>query len=277
MNVIYRPSMSDYQRAQIGLGERRLDLTQARDTSTRGIAQQRLGLEGKRVSLAQWKAEHPNMTFKEDREGKIIGFNPQTGGSIDTGRTVFNEEDELELRQQQALERQFTQGDINTQRDRQRQIDALARIKAGGEEQRTTRLAPQWQGEKPLLPTQEKVAAYNRATELRNKYPNLAPFIKLGEGNEFDIVPPATEGPGWMGGWGGTQGPTQSQYDALTAAIYGPSAPRNPTGPTTTTPVTPTTPTSSAQSGRIRVMSPDGKLKGTVPAGSPLPEGWKRY
>lgn len=65
------------------------------------------------------------------------------------------------------------------------------------------------------LPTQTKVRQANAARQLLNTRPDLAPFIKMGTGNEFTIVPTGKSM------FGNATGPTSEQQAAINAAIYG--------------------------------------------------------
>jgi len=135
----------------------------------------------------------------------------------------------------------------------------LKKIGAGGEQARETKSQPSYADlHKPgsELPTQVKIRQFSAARQLKNSNPELAPFITLRSGNDFDITPP-NQGRFW------NSGPTPEQYKSITDYIYGQGQPAisqpSRTGKSIST-------TSKAQAGPKEVIITDlaGKTLGTI-------------
>lgn len=228
--------MTDYQRGMLendkaknAIAERTLSMRDQNQDADRMIRQQRADTYSNMHDLSDAeKLEIVNRARRGDIEAR---------GMIEAGL--------LDKRNNAAMDRQndqqMFQSGMAGVTGQQRLAEIAARV-AGDKE-----LAGYKSGLTTANPNFDKTSNWNKAQELINTNPELAPFITLGQGGQFTIAPP-----GGTNFWGSQVGPTQQQYDSIKNSIYGatplPNAkpgdakietlPAKPNTPITTTPLT---------------------------------------
>lgn len=212
-----------------------------------------------RAEIYDFKAKNPNMKIVVTKGGNVQAINPQTGEAHDTGipSGSLTELDKMNLTQEHAIERIGATGEENRETAGTKHGYTMSEIGARGEQARETKGTPSSATGKGELPTQTRVRQASAARQLANSRPDLAKFIKLGNGNDFSISPPA------QGGFFSAAGPTKEQYDEINNTIYGSGQPAIQQPSRTGAPNTATN--TPAQTGRIKVVDKDGKAF-TVPA-----------
>ncbi len=234
MDVVFKDTMTPYQRETLALRDRGLDINENKATNTlafqrektaqtNAMGQDRIAIQRAGQELREWKAQNPNMQIKATKGGNYVAINPQTGESFDTGvpTGTLDKETELEIMQTNALERIDTQGDIRSRH-----------IREGGEQSRITKTTAPGRNNSGELPTQTKVRLANRANQLVNQMPWIADngHISFTSDGQFTLK----------------QGKlSDAQYQELYNMFYQDepeSAPNTPAAPTNVAPVAPTAP-----------------------------------
>ena len=202
----------------------------------------------RRLDIAEFRKNNPNMKFIPVKGGNIMAFNPTTGESEDTGISTgtLTESEKLRITQENAMTKQND--------------------------------AQEAAANKPQQPSQVKHAVDARILEAINRNPTWKDYIDM----ETGVVAPVGSGASM---WGSNKGLDEATRTQILDAIYGPqrTTPNpNPTTPQATTPsnVTPNTVTPAATPApntpttvqRIRIQMPNGQ-KGMWNANKPLPEG----
>jgi hypothetical protein len=181
--------------------------------------ERKAAIQQQRADIYAFKAMHPNFKFLMPKGGNVQAMDPATGQAHDTGIPTgsMTQLDQMWLTQEQALERISATGEEARETEGVRQTGRMEVVTERGKQARDTKATPSGSATgKDLLPTQKKVEEFRRARELANTRPDLAPFIKLGSANEYDLVKPNP------GAW--TQhgkGPTPQQYSDMVNAVYG--------------------------------------------------------
>lgn len=217
-------AMTEYQKAQIALAGRRLDVTDQNADDKLEIQKQDSATRQARAKVYEFKAKNPGMKIEVSKGGNFIGINPVTGETIDTGVSTgtMSEADKQEMIQSGKESIVGMQGDqkmdqIN--RTGEQRIDEIGKRIEGQKTVAGMRTAPE-------SATQDRVKIGNAARQIMNTNPELAPFISFdGAGNPI-ITPPSTNS-----GFFGSSGPTADQYKALTGLLYGTATPP-PAAPT---------------------------------------------
>lgn len=212
------------------------------DDTKAKIAQQR-------ADVYQAKAENPNMKF--DFKGPTVMItNPKTGEIKDSGIPTgsMSELDKMHLQQDNAMSQIDARGNNASALEDQRQggRESLQTMRGWSTanipdpndptkqigvriNQDTGEVQPITLGDKGVgavnkpgsggrgseLPTQTKVRQANAARQLAVTHPELAKFIKMGNGNDFTIAPPSA------GGFFSSAGPTPEQHKLMQDTIYG--------------------------------------------------------
>jgi len=201
-----------YNQMSIELREKAMQLKAENDERKANIAQQR-------ADIYAFKAAHPNFKFMMPKGGNVQAMDPATGQAHDTGIPTgsMTQLDQMWLAQEQALERIGASGAQARETEGVRQEGRMEAIGARGEQAQKTKATPSGSATgKDMLPTQKKVDEFRRARELMNTRPDLAPFIKLGSANDYDLVKPNPSAWTEKG-----KGPTAQQYSDMINAIYG--------------------------------------------------------
>ena len=212
-----------------------------------------------RANVYEFKARNPNVKF--DFSGPtVMVADPATGKVSNTGISTGNlsDTDKMLLGQEHAMERigatgeqaRMTEGVRQTGREGLQETGAYDVVnvpdgQGGLKGVRINRVTgevsdlntgpvsrPLGQStSRPEQPSQTKVRQYLAAKQLANSRPDLAKFIRFGQGtNEFSITPPST------GGFFSSAGPTPEQYAQLQQLIYGTDIPISQPGRTGTQP-----------------------------------------
>lgn len=240
--------MTDYQAAQVANDKAKLalqrELAGQKDQNVdadRAIRQQRADTYSTMHDLSDAeKLEIVNRARRGDIEAR---------GMIEAGL--------LDKRNNAAMDRQ---------NDQQMFQSGMAGVQG---QQRLAEIAARVAGEKEVAgyksglpgntnPNFERTGDWNNAQKIINSRPDLAPFVTLGAGGQFNITAPGTNF------WGSSTGPTKDQYDELNSLIYGKPKPlpNVPTGskPTTETlPAKPNTPLTTTP-----LTTPSSKYKVTI-------------
>lgn len=213
-NVVYKPSISDYQREQLALKGEDLDIKKA-------LGEGRLNLMGgdqdirqQRADTYDFKSKNPALKLQSTKGGNFFAFNPLTGEMEDTGINTgtMTDEGKLNLTGENALNAISARGENATNLQKLRGEQNLQAIGArlSGKSNTTP---------KPELPTQTRVRQINAARELANTDKELGQFISFDSGGNVVITPPSTNF------FGSATGPSLAQYAKLKKAIYGDSTP----------------------------------------------------
>lgn len=135
MNYVYE-HMSPYEQATINFKNRELDQKnrlggEGLDIRREGQDQRNdLGLQ--RNNIADFKAKNPNLKFIISKGGNVVGFNPLTGESHDTGVSsgTLSERDRIELTGEQRSNEITRRGDIQKDIQNTRGSQGLAQVAA---------------------------------------------------------------------------------------------------------------------------------------------------
>lgn len=211
MNWVYKDNgLTDFQRESLRLRDKEIG---SKDT----IAGMKNDISSKRANVYEFKAKNPGMKFIPTKGGNVVGFNPLTGESIDTGidSGSLSDEEKIHLTGDQTMKEIGARGTIQKDLQNTRGTQALAQIGArtAGQKEVKETASPS----KPMLPTQERVSQNNAARELLNSKPELAPFIKMDESGNFTIEKPSKNF------FGQESGPSLGQFKQINDAIYGSS------------------------------------------------------
>lgn len=204
-----RAAREEIARAQIGSREK---IAGERETTRRDET----AIKQKMAEVADFKARNPSAKIVVQRGGQIMAVHPITGEVIaDLGSSgLMTEEEKQNLIGRQRIEQIEKGGE-----------EARKTVAARGEEERKTVGVRGEETRKNIaarvtnrvLPSQEKVATFNRAEAVKAKYPNLAKHINLLPGNIVELTPASTA---WYKG-----GPSKDEYDMLVKEIFGAKAP----------------------------------------------------
>lgn len=206
-----------------------------------------------RADIYAFKATHPDWKLIMTKGGNVMAINPQTGETQNTGIPTgsMTEMDKLNLQNEQRLgqiaatgtQARETEGvkqagreavsenrgwsifnipdPANPGQQKAVKINAITGevkdIKAGEVNiPGVAKPSPGGAGGKGEQPTQTRVRQFNKAREILNSRPDLAPFIKIGTpgANDFTIT---KHGKNFFG----STGPSPAQYDEMVKIIYG--------------------------------------------------------
>lgn len=234
--------MTDYQRAMVENDKAKL----AQSAQLAGLKDQ--NQDADRMIRQQRADTYSNMHDLSDAE-KLEIINRARRGDIEARGMI--EAGLLETRGRQAMDRQNDQQMFDAGMAGVNQQNALARIAA--EVAGRNNNADYKSGLSDVAnPNFDRTANWNKAQQIINTRPELAPFITLGEGGQFNIQAPGTNF------WGSATGPTKDQYDELNRIIYG-----NP-APLPTPPKKPTSTTLPANKNTDTTVKPTSKYKVTI-------------
>ena len=197
-------AMTGYQKGELQLGRERLaqtaNLSGEKLSQTGEIASGKQSIaEGKldiskqdsatrkaRADIYAFKAQHPNMKIVADKGGNFHAIDPITGKSMDTGveTGTLSDAEKLEITGGQAMDRTNANIEGRSSLEDKRHEGNLEEIGARGAESRKTNEAKPTKEESP---SQERIRANNKARELVNTRPDLAPFIKIDPNGNFTI------------------------------------------------------------------------------------------
>lgn len=217
-----------------------------------------------RANIYDYKAKHPAAKFVMPKGGNVQILDPATNKLTDTGIPTgsMSEIDKLNLihagQMENIDERGINASDLEAEKQPNRLAAIAARV-AGAKDVKSTPSgnAP---GGKTLLPTQVRVQQATAAKELYNSDPELRPFIKIGQGNDFEITPPSPSGFFSRGG------PTPEQYQKIKDKIYGAMPDIKQPGRTGATPTNTPKVEPAVEPGRKVVIDiKTGKEIGTIP------------
>lgn len=130
------------------------------------------------------------------------------------GARTAGQRDIQGLRGDQSMEQILTRGSQQTDLQNTRGEQSLAQIAARANEQRATNAAKPSTG---MQPTQAKVLEANKARQLMNTNPELAPFLKDNGDGTYSVTPPGDGG--WSDKFGGAK-PTQDQFKQINSILY---------------------------------------------------------
>ncbi len=193
-NVVYQPSMSDYQRAQVALGRDRL--AQQRDlVDERGdITSRQIGERGA-IQDQQIERRGDIGSRQIDERGDITSRQIGERGAI-TDRQIGARGD---ITSRQIGERGEIQKGLQDTRGEQNLAGIAARV-AGQKEVQSNKPAT------PISQTQQRTGISNAAREIINTRPDLAKFIQI-DPNTGDPINSAQPG--------------TVEYEQINSALYG--------------------------------------------------------
>src|SRR6187399_863502 len=163
-------------------------------------------------AINKFRAEHPNAKTYAAPGGNLYSYDPVHGwvdSGIDSG--LYTSIEEMEKKGEIA-------GRLETQKQTNRM--QLGEQRGG---QQLGNIAAQVQGRqdlqnsKPIVGTPNKVEEANRANQLRNQRPELAPYIEIDQDGRVNIVPPSNGSSGWFG----SGGPSLDEWNEINRSIYG--------------------------------------------------------
>ena len=212
MDVIYKPSISEYQKATLGLKGQELAQRGELGQEKIDVSKTGMNINQQKANILDFKSKNPGLKTLMTKGGNVMLYNPITGETHDTGVSTgtLNEQDKLDLMSEHTMEQIGARGDIQKEvqgTKGEQNLSAIAAKVAGQKEV---------QAEKPVKPesaTQDRVKQNNLARQLANSRPDLAQHIKFDPSGNFTVTPPPTS---YFG-----SGPTQEQYNEITSHIYG--------------------------------------------------------
>lgn len=244
--------MSPYEQATIDFKNRELEQKRSLGTGKLDVTSegqnQRFEVAKERNSIAEFKANNPGKKFQISKGGNIFAFDPITGEGQDTGISsgTLSDKEKIEItntgdlaeieargniqkdiqrvRGTQALDqigaRVAGQKDIQGLRgDQAKELQgtkgdqSLAAIAARAAEQRKTNAA---RPQDNLLPSQSKILEANKARELINSNPELAPFLEKNQDGTYSVMAPGKES--WYSI--GKTKPTEDQFKQINSILY---------------------------------------------------------
>lgn len=240
---------------------KRIEETERHDKATEEDRANRTEIARSRANAYNWKQNHPNHVIKLDKDGYMIGIDPQSNQSsyiLDANGDPVKgdklpQKELIDLNQKNAIARIDETGSQQrkTEETREKNRETLDAVKTGNDILVKTVPGIPRSGSsssnKPVSEFQIKQGRINRAVELQNERPDLAPFIHV-ENGEVHIDNPS------VGFFGNRKGPADNDYSMMQDRILGikPSASHstnsngsiNSNGePTSAPPTTPNGPT----------------------------------
>jgi hypothetical protein len=215
----------------------------------------------KRAAIQDYIARNRNKQFKTDDKGFILALDPLTG----EGELVLDPTGNP-IKSSEATDAQREQMRLNTalKVEAARTVGDVKVVEARGAQDRATEAA------RPVRPSSsasgatselEKTRAIvNRANNARNKYPDLAKWIKI-DGTNVSITPPSTGGIF-------SRGPSTAEHAKLYGEIYGPVINRSNT----------VGGDNAAPAGKVKVINSQGQ-EGYIPASqleAALAQGYRK-
>lgn len=227
MDVIYKPPVSelmkpesDYQKAQIELGKSKLNETDKLGQQKLGIQQGDLQNKQARTAIYDFKSKHPDVKLQFQKGGTIQYFDPIKRELVDTGidSGLLSDEDKINLQGEQNINAIDARGQIQKDLQGTRGEQRLGEIAAGiAGRQNLQDTKPNSIGSS--LPSQQRIGTGNKARELMNTRPDLAPYIQLDAQGNVSVKPSGN----------------QMIDDAIQSQLYGkqtdinlPSGPKKP-------------------------------------------------
>jgi hypothetical protein len=224
-------SITPYQKGQLALGKEELEFNKKKTEQTNELNQQKLADTQRKTDIADFKAKNPGVKILAPKGGRIQAINSATGQVIrdfgDTG--TLSDEDRINLEQSGAIAQIGARGanEQALETTRQKGRESLEEMNARHAMERAE-LSSNTQKEiatnKPLPPSQEKIAKTSRAQTAKNTHPEWAKYITMTPGGGFFVTGPSM---------GGLRGPTPEIYKAINDFIE--SGPAETTKPATTT------------------------------------------
>jgi hypothetical protein len=163
-----------------------------------------------RLSIADFKAKHPNEQHIAVPGGNLMAFDPRTGKYSDSGipsglATSIQQIDERGKVQSNLENQRFGHQQTLQDTKGQQQLDAIGARIQGQQD---------LQANRPLLPNQQKTDMANKANQLKNERPDLAPFIEIDSSGRVNIAQPS--GNGWFEG-----GPSLGTWSEINSILNG--------------------------------------------------------
>lgn len=191
--------------------------------------QQRIDVSKQRANSYTYDKEHPNHTYKEDKDGNVYSINPKNNDVEflydDDGNFIKGSSlpDAMKMKLQHSnrmseIDESASQS-RKTEDRRETNRETLEDKKQGN---RTSNILTRSGGtgsSKPESPSQRKVRLYNKAAEALNKHPEWAPYIALKTGNNFVITIP--EGKTGLFGYGAKSGGNAKTAQDINDYVYG--------------------------------------------------------
>lgn len=170
-----------------------------------GQGQQRIDINQAKVELARWKAENPQGQIFAPKGGNVTLINRLTGEATDTGipTGTLSEADRIALTGEQKLTQIGAEGTQKRLTAGMTGQQAMDRIAARGAQARETKQtvpgkAPgSTSANKPMSPSQQKVAQQLRANQALQEHPEWAGYIHQDPNTGMIQVDPPSE-PGWF-------------------------------------------------------------------------------
>lgn len=214
---------------KLALQNRALQQKEEQAAATQDINRQKVGISQQRANIYDFKAKNPGMKYITPKGGNVIAVNPITGEQIDTGidSGTMTEREKMDLQNENVTGQIEKRGEIQKDIQGQRNEGNLAGIAARIEGQKEINAA---KAGKEELPSQTRVKVANKAREIINTRPDLAPFITTDSQGNFQVEPPGKSF------WGSPTGPSQQQYDTIKSIIYGEEGAPSSTKPAPTKP-----------------------------------------
>jgi len=209
MNVVFQPSMTDYQRGTLDLRRQEIGQRGQLGQQKYNLSERDINIKERRAELAE-KIADGKATDEEKQEYELAKIEARG----DVGSRQITERGDIGSRQ--IGERGEIQKDIQETRGKQGLMNIAARARGQQE----------LQAGKPVkeeLPTQTRVRESNAARQLINTRPDLAKFVKTNPDGSFTISPPSA------GGFFSAAGPTKQQLDEINSIIYGTTKEVKPT------------------------------------------------
>lgn len=197
-----RNALSPYQAGQLSLRDRELE---QRNT----LAKNKLGLDSKKVEIADFKARNKDHQFIQGKDGRLRAVNPLTKEVTDLGETGMSDIEVAALNQTNDLQKIDRTGEQSRELEKLRQIgdESLEAIKARHAKELSTHtgsIKADAERNAPILPSQERVAKLARVEEAKNTRPEWSKYIKTIPGGGYEITNP-----------GRVFGPSRETYDAI--------------------------------------------------------------
>lgn len=260
-NVVFKDYLDPYKLAQLSQGERKLDIAAANNQARNDVAQQR-------ANTYDTIANQPNVIELHTKGGNKYLVDRKTGQIVDTGVAsgTMTDADRLQQTGQNAINLENTrEGNRETlegkrQEGRQANIksrgeNAIRSIQEQGNQTRITNVSPK-SNAAANVPSQQKIAAQNRAAEFMNANPKLKDFIQIDPNTgQVNVMSP---GSGGMFG----NAPNEQEYEQIMDAIY-------PGG------LGGMAPQLGGTQGKVRVQAPDGRTGTWDMSKGPVPKNFK--
>lgn len=207
------------------IAQQRADTSAAAQRAKEATDKEKIEIAKGRAATYDWKAKHPNHTYKTDSDGYIIAIDPQTntmtyvvdreGTPVKSSTLPDEDKMELQLKNQKELigARETSQKNLAEYRG----TITSRQIRERGEESRKTKTTVP--GKAPssasgaMSPSQLATERINKANAYLAAHPEAKDFVKI-EGRNVTIAPASS------GGFF-SRGPSKADRDAAYNAIYG--------------------------------------------------------